>query len=66
MARKIKYAIERDGAHGNERESIDNPTSPNFLPMDSRTEHQKARWWALHGKKSTRSAMGQMEPGRRD
>ena len=59
--RRIKYALERSGAHGSQKEDIDNPMSPNFLVLDARNEREKARWWAMHGKKNPRNDMGVME-----
>ena len=60
--RRIKYALERDATHSAPREDMDNPLSPNFLNLDARNEREKARWWALHGKKTVRDDSGVMEP----
>lgn len=54
--RKIKYALERSGAHTDARQDVDNPMSPNFLALDARHDHDKARWWALYGARKPRPA----------
>jgi hypothetical protein len=52
--RRIKYALERDGVKSDARQDIDNPFSPNFLTLDARNDGDKARWWALYGKRKGR------------
>lgn len=43
-------------------DSEDNPLSPHFVPLEQRNEQQKARWWALHGRKKLRPAAGAYDP----
>lgn len=33
------------------RDDSDNPLSENFIPLQDRSEYDKARWWALYSKK---------------
>lgn len=59
--RKIKYALERDGAKAEARQDIDNPMSMNFLDLDARHDGDKARWWALYGARKSRPGMAVMD-----
>lgn len=59
--RKIRYALERDGVKSDARQDMDNPFSPNFLMLDARNEGDKARWWAMYGKRRARPDMAMLE-----
>lgn len=50
--RRIRYMLDnRHGAPKRDQDDTNNPLSQNFMPLAERTEHQKARWWALYGRK---------------
>lgn len=53
--------LTRPGARGPWGEDEDNPLSPNFRPVEGRTEAAKARWWALHGRKNARPVHGEYD-----
>lgn len=54
-------ALTRPGTRGPWNEDEDNPLAPNFRPLDDRNDKEKARWWALHGKKSYRPSHGEYD-----
>ena len=59
--RRIKYALERDGAKTEQRQDLDNPMSMNFLDLEARHDGDKARWWALYGARKSRPGMAVMD-----
>ena len=69
MAGKIRYAtgieyfggsLTLPGAAYREpwRDSSDNPMSPAFIPVETRPEQSRARWWALHKRRNQSPAAG--------
>ena len=57
----FKGSLTRPGARGPWNEDEDNPLSPNFKPLEGRGDYEKARWWALHGKRGARPAHGEYD-----
>lgn len=53
--------IARPGSRGPWAEDEDNPMSATFRSPEERTERQKARWWALNGKKNARPTHGEYD-----
>jgi hypothetical protein len=60
---RIKYSKEsltdRKEPGSSWEEERDNPMSPLFEPLTSRTEYDKARWWAKLGRKKARASHGE-------
>lgn len=60
---RISYfqGVTRPGARGPWSEDEDNPLSPNFRSLEGRGERGRARWWALHGRKTARPTHGEFD-----
>lgn len=57
----IQYHSEPETAGGFRApwgQSPDNPVSPNFVDLARRGEYGRARWWALHARRSGQSKSG--------
>lgn len=61
-SREISYVLTRPGASVFRMDPADDPLSPSFLPLEKRSEIDKARFWVLHSQgNSNRPAHGEFD-----